>query len=431
MSKLWFLALRNLSRNMRRNLATGSAIALGFAGILLLGGYVNRISNYLRVYTVYVMHTGHLALFAKDGFEKFQYKPLKYSISHDAQVAIEQVMHDDPQVDYFEHQLSGAGLIGNGRISVPFYAKGYEPLVDQRVQSEPEVKKWIAKNGYFAKGRGLWNYPEELGGLALSRGLAFGLGKKLVHDEGGDANVQLISGTWQGSLNAIDAEVVAYFNTGFRETDNSAIYINYKKLQQLYDTENIGRYSIWLKDDSQTKQVAARLTSKLEQAGVPVEVVVWDEERLSPYYTGTMQFLHSLVSFIGIVLATVISFSVLNSTTMTVVERLQEIGMYRSIGFRRGQVSRMFVNESFWLALASLVIGAVLGYVAISLINAAKIIYHPPGVPDGLQLKLVANTPFLFIAGAVILGLTLLTTYFAVLRTMRMRVADLLGGTRR
>ncbi|HAZ11194.1 MAG: hypothetical protein A2X86_08520 [Bdellovibrionales bacterium GWA2_49_15] len=431
MRQLWFLALRNLSRNMRRNLATGSAIALGFAGILLLGGYVNRISNYLRVYTVYVMHTGHLALFAQDGFEKFQYKPLKYSLSHDAQLAIEKALREEAQVDFYERQMSGAGLIGNGRISVPFYAKGYEPLIDQRVQSHPEVQKWVSKGGYFAKGQGLWNYPEDLGALALSKGLAFTLGKKLVHDEGGDANVQLISGTWQGSLNAIDAEVVGHFNTGFRETDNSAIYIDYKRLQQLYDTESVGRYSIWVKDIFQTNKVAARLTEKLKAAGVSVEVIAWDEERLSPYYTGTMQFLHSLVTFIGVVLATVISFSVLNSTTMTVVERLQEIGMYRSIGFRRGQVSRMFVNESFWLAMASLAVGAVLGYAAISSINAAKIIYHPPGVPDGLQLKLVASTPFLFISGAIILTLTLLTTYFAVSRTMRMRVADLLGGTRR
>ncbi|MBI2519909.1 MAG: ABC transporter permease [Bdellovibrio sp.] len=431
MRQLWFLALRNLGRNTRRNIATGSAIALGFAGILLLGGYVHRVSNYLRVYTVYVMHTGHMAMFARDGFEKFQYQPRKFSISNSAQIAIEQALKNETQVDFSERQLSGAGLIGNGRISIPFFAQGYEPSIDQRLQSNPEVLRWINKDGYFSKGKGLWNYSEDIGALALSGGLALRLGKKLVYDEGGDANVQLISGTWQGALNAIDAEVVAHFNTGFRESDFSAIYIGYKRLQQLFDTESVGRYSIWLKDPGQVKKVAKRLTSKLKDSGIDVEVLAWDEERLSPYYTGTMQFLNSLVTFIGIVLASIISFSVLNSTTMTVVERLQEIGMYRSVGFRRSQVSRLFVNESCWLAIVSLIVGAVLGYISIYSINAAKIIYYPPGVPDGLQLRLVASTPFLFKSGAIILLLTLLTTYFAVRRTLRMRVADLLGGIRR
>ena len=116
---------------------------------------------------------------------------------------------------------------------------------------------------------------------------------------------------------------------------------------------------------------------------------------------------------------------------MTVVERLPEIGMYRSIGFRRKQVCKMFVHESFWLSIASLAIGAIVGHVAIAVINAAKIIYHPPGVPDGLQLLLVPNILHSFVSGAIILCLTLLTTYFAVARTLHMRVADLLGGIRR
>jgi len=48
MTSGWRLALRNLARNKRRNFATGMAIALGFAALLALGGYVNRVEKYLR-----------------------------------------------------------------------------------------------------------------------------------------------------------------------------------------------------------------------------------------------------------------------------------------------------------------------------------------------------------------------------------------------
>jgi hypothetical protein len=81
----WRLALRNLGRNRKRNLATGSAIAFGFAGILLLAAYGYRARNYIRVYTIYVVHTGHLAIFAPGGFENFAFRPGRYSLSREDQ----------------------------------------------------------------------------------------------------------------------------------------------------------------------------------------------------------------------------------------------------------------------------------------------------------------------------------------------------------
>ena len=43
MTGAWRIALRNLSRNRRRNLVTASAIALGYAGLVVLGGYATRV----------------------------------------------------------------------------------------------------------------------------------------------------------------------------------------------------------------------------------------------------------------------------------------------------------------------------------------------------------------------------------------------------
>jgi len=47
MTGAWRLALRNLARNRRRNQATAVAIAFGYAGLVLLGGYATRIERFL------------------------------------------------------------------------------------------------------------------------------------------------------------------------------------------------------------------------------------------------------------------------------------------------------------------------------------------------------------------------------------------------
>ena len=44
-----------------------------------------------------------------------------------------------------------------------------------------------------------------------------------------------------------------------------------------------------------------------------------------------------------------------------VVERRQQIGVLRAIGFRRGMVQAVFLIESSFIALTSIVVGTVLG----------------------------------------------------------------------
>ena len=61
--KAWSLALRNLRRNRRRNVATAVAVALGYAGLVLFGGYISRIETFIRTTTVYLDHGGHVAIY--------------------------------------------------------------------------------------------------------------------------------------------------------------------------------------------------------------------------------------------------------------------------------------------------------------------------------------------------------------------------------
>ena len=86
MSGLWHMALRNLSRNKRRNAATASAVAMGVAGLMVLLAYLYREENVRRVFTVYTSHIGHLSIYKKNGFTGLDADPERYSLS-EAEVA--------------------------------------------------------------------------------------------------------------------------------------------------------------------------------------------------------------------------------------------------------------------------------------------------------------------------------------------------------
>jgi putative ABC transport system permease protein len=448
MNSFWLLSLKNLGRNIKRNIATGSAIAFGFAGTLYLGGYAFRTDNYLRVYTIFVAHTGHLAIFKKDGLSRYNTRPNQYSIDKQSQYQIEGVLQGLSQIDFYERKLTGMGLIGNGCKSFPFVASGIEVAVDQKVRSHGELLKWMPDLKFFIHGKGLWNYPEVQNPIGLSQGLAKALGKTKIHDEVGkevapimpcdssevvdsfakDANVQLLSGTWSGSMGVLDGEVVNHFTTGFDEGDNSAILISTDYLQKLFDTENIGQYAVWLKEPGDLDEVYNLLKKNFAELKLPLDVYKWNNEKLSPYYYGTVDFLDYLINFIGTVLIVVIGFSILNSVTMTVLERSQEIGMYRSIGLRKNHIQKIFLMESFWLSLISLLAGALIGGLSIFILNSAHIIYYPPGVAGGMSLLIVINLPFALKSALAIMLLSLLVTWWTVRERLEVNVAHLLGG---
>ena len=45
------------------------------AAMLAIGGYINRVEKYLRVYTIFGARTGHIIIYKKDGYEHFYVKP--------------------------------------------------------------------------------------------------------------------------------------------------------------------------------------------------------------------------------------------------------------------------------------------------------------------------------------------------------------------
>jgi putative ABC transport system permease protein len=446
------LAFRNLRRNKRRSVATGLAIATGFAAFMLAAGYAYRVHMVLSNYTVYGLRVGHIGIYKAGALDMFSIKPRDYALSVADQQAIDQVLRTVDQVEMYGRYLTGQGLAGNGCKTFPFIATGVDLSVEQRIMNHPNFLRWNPHLLKARNGENLWDFSEDFGAIALSEGLARLLGKTKTHSElggakpvlisdcaaaavrtlfGADANVQLAAGTWDGTLGALDGEVVLRYSTGLIETNNTSVTMAVGQLQKLLNTDAIGNVSIWIKNPLLRQQALVEIRNKLAVSAPHLDVLPWTDERLSPYYTGTMHFIYVMVGFIGCVLAMVVILSIFNAATMTVIERSQEVGMFRSVGYNRKTMRRLFVTEGLYLTLISVAIGALLGFAAMKLINSLNLTIHPPGVSQGIQLLIAPNLLIVIIGAFCVSFLGVFSTWLAVSGVTRQNIATLVSGPSR
>jgi putative ABC transport system permease protein len=446
------LAWRNLRRNIRRSIATGMAIAAGFTAFMIAAGYAFRVERVLGAYTQYALHVGHMGIYKKKALEMYSIKPNQFSLTTDEQKAVEDALSQISSVEMSGKYLVGQGLMGNGCKTFPFVADGVDLRVESRVKNHPNLLAWNPHITELREGDPIWTVPLEIGPVAISEGLAKLLGKTKLHRDvagnktvlvtdcaapeakdliASDANVQLAAGTWDGTLSALDGEFVMRFTTGLVETNNTTVVLPVERLQMLLNTDHIMNFSVWLKEPLFLLPTLDKLRDKLKKTAPELEVLPWTDERLSPYYSGTMHFIYVMVGFVGFVLALVVILSIFNSATMTAIERSQEVGMFRSVGYNQKTIRKLFILEGLFLTVASVLAGAILGLLTMWTINKLDITIHPPGVAGGISLMFAPNS-LIILTGAIFVGvLGMLSTWLAVASIVKKNIANLVSGAAR
>lgn len=450
MQRAWRTAARNLLRNRRRNLATAVAIALGYAGLVLLGGYAIRVERFLRANTVYLQRTGHLVVYPLGGLGGSLSQPAKFAFSQQAQTVALDELKKLPEVELVTRQLRGMGLAGNGCKTLPFSALGVEPELDARVLHHPEVLAASPELGRPLKGRPLSESPGVEGATGLSAGLFRLLGKTKVHEEldpkaravvpdcgaldlkqvlAADANVQLAGLTWAGSLSAVDAEIVQVFHTPLVQTEDGTVLTSLETLQRLYDTDGVTSLAVYLRDAADAGKLRREIQTRLAARGLAVDVYAFDDERVGPYYAGTIPLLTSLVGFIGLLVVTVVVLSVLNAMTLAVLERTREMGTLRALGFTRSQLTGLFLREAVLLSLLAVGAGILIGVGVALGVNAADVRFSPPGMPGTIQLLLTPTPQLCAALALVFVPMSAVGTWLAVRPRVREPVVSLLSSS--
>jgi putative ABC transport system permease protein len=165
------------------------------------------------------------------------------------------------------------------------------------------------------------------------------------------------------------------------------------------------------------EDTAARLESAFLRNGLDAQSI---REVVDEVVAANMTFNRLIQGFLGLgLLVGVAALGVISARA--VVERRQQIGVMRAIGFRREMVQAAFILESSFVALTAIVVGTGLG-----LLLAWNIIDDTRRQPSWAGMSLYVPWANLLVIFAVVYAVALLATLAPAIRASRIRPAEAL-----
>ena len=90
-------------------------------------------------------------------------------------------------------------------------------------------------------------------------------------------------------------------------------------------------------------------------------------------YTGTVGGITIIFNLLIFILGVVVFIIIMNTMTVSVLERTGEIGTMRAIGAEKAFIKKLFFTESFILTLASTIVGIILALILMLIFNSLDI----------------------------------------------------------
>lgn len=461
------IATRSILRNGRRSAMTLAAIAVSAVAMLLFGAFM--MSSILGIRTVTVQEIGHLTVYQRGYFEFGAGNPTAYGIA-DYRSVMARIAGDSilkPMVRVITPSVSVMGIAGNAEAeaSKTFMGTGVVPSDREEMRSwneynlgnagitsrEPsglidadptvavtgigmarilglcsDLKQADCPPGFVRPERAVRNVDavpaQDFSALADEVGLARTATTR-------EPKLDLLAATASGAPNVVSIRIAKARDMGTKAIDDMYVGLHIEQAQKLLYGRQPAKATgivIQLHHERDMAPARARLAALFKEAGLDLEVR--DYAELTPMYGQVTKMFGSMFLFIAIVMGVIVLFTVVNTMSMSVMERVNEIGTTRALGARRSGIRRQFLLEGLLLGLFGSTLGVALSYAVAWLINHGNVQWSPPGYAGSYTLNLPMNAiPTL--AVAVWLALLAMATVAALIpanRAARMAVVDAL-----
>jgi putative ABC transport system permease protein len=287
---------------------------------------------------------------------------------------------------------------------------GVEPGYESQVSTVP---------GLIRRGRYLGGIhaQEVVIGSGLARNLRIGVGGELT----------LLGGGKDGSVAATVLPIVGVFETGSPELDRGLVQMPLATFQEVFSLDDEA-HSIAVRGTSlpALEQTRSRVIAVLP-ADADLAVRSWEE--LIPGLKQLIQADMAQNWFLYISLIVIVTFSILNTFLMSVLERTREFGVMLALGATPLKLGRLVLLESLLLTLFGLAIGIAIGasialYLSVDGFSfpGMKELHAQFGLPGVIFPKISVLT--LTLGPAVILVFTMLAALYPALRLRRLQPVE-------
>lgn len=308
-----------------------SNVLLVFMMSLQFGMYGLMIDNGLQSFT------GHIQIQAPGYVDDQKMRQTVPDV-----IALAKSLREQLQSDFVSARAQTFVLASSDDRSYGVAIIGVEPGFEPSVSNIPG----LVKEGRFLENN---SATEIVVGKTLARNLRVGLGDELT----------LLGSGLDGSFAAAVVIVVGIFDSGVAELDRSIAEIPLALFQDIFYMEGAGhQVVINAPNIDQVPELKARVHALVAE---DENHVVHDWDRLQPGLKQAIQADMSSSFAMYAILVILVSFSVLNTQLMSVLERTREFGIVMSLGLKPGRLGRLVILETVLMGLMGVVLGALVG----------------------------------------------------------------------
>ncbi len=397
------LAFKNIFRNKRRTVLTLLALIIGNIGILLFLGYMNASFYFMRE-SVIKGRLSHVQIYKKGYSEKGSIEPYKYMINQKDFHKIKKILSEEKMVRIVTARVSLKGLIASRDQSTIFAGEGVDPGEDSELSSFLRI----------VDGKDL--EKEIPDGIIAGIGVARSMGAKV-----GDG-LTLMTSTVEGGINAVDVTVQGIMQTGAKEYDDIGLKIPLDTAHKLLNTDAVTKIFVLLDDTEHVHAFTQKLDEIIKNNKFDLEYKTWDE--LADFFHQTTGFMRTMFSFITIIIVIIVIFSIVNTLTMSVMERITEIGTIRAIGATKRSILRLFLTEGAIIGIIGGVLGLCFGILTAYTINELDIRVLYPGQNRAYPITIyisVADGVSCFLTSVII---SVLSSILPAIKASRLVIVD-------
>ncbi len=397
------LAWRNLFRNKRRTTIAGLAIGLGLAALILTDAIITGMErNMIGAATGSFLGEGQIH---RNGFRE-THDIEKTIIDPDrlmANLGKEIIVRD------FSPRVISIGMISSAANFSSVSIIGIDPSLDKNLT---QVDEAIIEGSYFKSGGG----RELIIGGTLAETLETGIGDRIV----------LTGSTPAGELSQELFRISGIFQLGIREIDQAAVFIRIEKAQSLLGLGGrIHEIAVKFENPEHGRKRDISFWNRYSRGGNTAEG--WND--LLPELEAAFDLSEFSIYITGIILFGVVALGIINTLFMSLHERMFEFGILRAVGTRPYRVSLLIMFESASLAVLSIILGMILGFIITMILDKTGIDYRGielGGVTIREMLYPVLHTKQFFVYPLAVFLFTTVISLYPALYAARLIPAEAL-----
>ncbi|MBN1616074.1 MAG: ABC transporter permease [Spirochaetales bacterium] len=351
------MSLRNIKKNIRKNVLTMTMISFGIVALYVYTGSNTQMFRQFRESVIRDQY-GHFQLYSKGYLDEESTEPYQHMIT-DYHTVAQSLMEDD-DIDFLAPRLHFSGVGSSDERSILLKGFGGDPEVEKRMEYAS------VSSGVFINPD--TRYQAVVGENVLAKS-ASNLGEYLT----------VLATMNGGGVSAMDFCITGT-KQSYGETDrlnDLFILADLASVQELLD----------LKDSVDTiiVHLASGVNASKKEKDIQqfckkwnLEYRRWDD--LAVFYERSRQVFSMNEQILTAIILVISIFIIINTLYMAYMARMREIGTMRAMGTTKAQITRIILGESMILSLCGCLSGFVIALLISFFVYLSGGMYHPPTV---------------------------------------------------